>query len=146
MPTGTVLLLGGTGKVGREIAPLLQPTCPVLLASRSGTSPDPAKYTGVRFDWNEKSTWEPALSAGPTPVTSVWIVAPGILNPGPVAKDFIDLARAKGAVRFVLLSSTQVEDGGPAMGQIHKSLRELGERGETEWAVLRPTWFQGSSN
>jgi hypothetical protein len=98
----------------------------------------------VKFDWNNKSTWEPTLSAGPTPVTSVWIVASGMLDPGPIAKEFIDLAREKGAVRFVLLSSTQVEDGGPVMGKIHQYLRELGERDEVEWAVLRPTWFQGS--
>lgn len=143
MFTGTILLLGGTGKVAGQIAPLLHPTYPVLLASRSGTSPDSTKYTGVKFDWNDKSTWDQALSAGPTPVTSVFIVAPGMLEPGPVAREFIDLAREKGATRFVLLSGSPVEDGGPAMGKIHQTLRELGDKGELEWAVLRPTWFQG---
>ncbi|KAK9779656.1 putative Agroclavine dehydrogenase [Seiridium cardinale] len=142
MFTGTILLLGGTGKVASQLAPLLHPTYPVLVASRSGSSPDPAKYTGVKFDWNDKSTWDSALSAGPTPVTSVWIVAPGMLNPGPIAREFIDLAREKGASRFVLLSSTQVKDGGAAMGEIHQHLREFGDKGEVEWAVLRPTWFQ----
>ncbi|KAK6069288.1 Agroclavine dehydrogenase [Seiridium cupressi] len=142
MFTGTILLLGGTGKVASQLAPLLHPTYPVLVASCSGSSPDPAKYTGVKFDWNDKSTWDSALSAGPTPVTSVWIVAPGMLNPGPIAREFIDLAREKGASRFVLLSSTQVKDGGAAMGEIHQYLRELGDKGEVEWAVLRPTWFQ----
>ncbi|KAH8682273.1 hypothetical protein BX600DRAFT_448127, partial [Xylariales sp. PMI_506] len=28
------------------------------------------------------------------------------------------------------------------MGKVHTYLRELGDRGEIEWAVLRPTWFQ----
>ncbi|KAH6657721.1 agroclavine dehydrogenase [Truncatella angustata] len=142
MFTGTILLLGGTGKVAREIAPLLYPTYPVVIASRSGSSSDSAKYTGVKFDWHDESTWDAALSAGPTPVSSVWIVVPGMLEPGPVARKFIGLARQKGAIRFVLLSSSQVEDGGPAMGQIHQYLRELGDKAEAEWAVLRPTWFQ----
>ncbi|KAK3939700.1 hypothetical protein QBC46DRAFT_387357 [Diplogelasinospora grovesii] len=28
------------------------------------------------------------------------------------------------------------------MGKVHAYLRELGTRGEVDWAVLRPTWFQ----
>lgn len=143
MPEGTVLLLGGTGKVAREIAPLLYPKYPIVLASRSGTTPDPARYTGVKFDWSDKSKWEPALSVGHIPVTSVWIVAPSVLHPGHAAKEFIELASEKGATRFVLNSASQVEDGGPATGEIHQHLRELGEQGKVEWAVLRPTWFQG---
>lgn len=146
MFTGTILLLGGTGKVARQIAPLLHPTYPVVVASRSGSSPKSAKYTGVKFDWNDKSTWDAALSTGPTPVTSVWLVAPGMLHPGPAAKAIIDLAREKGAVRFVLLSSSQVGEGDMAMGEIHQILRDKGEAGELEWAALLPSWFQGTSD
>ncbi|KAF3017887.1 hypothetical protein E8E14_012980 [Neopestalotiopsis sp. 37M] len=142
MFTGTILLLGGTGKVASDIAPLLHPTYPVLLASRSGKSPDPAKYTGVKFDWDDKNTWESTLSAGPTPVTSVWIVLPTALDPAPLVKEFIDLAREKGTLRFVLLSSSQLEEGVAAWGQVHQYLRELGDKGHVEWAVLRPSWFQ----
>jgi festuclavine dehydrogenase len=29
------------------------------------------------------------------------------------------------------------------MGGVHALLKERGDRGEFEWAVLRPTWFQG---
>lgn len=142
MFTGTILLLGGTGKVASEIAPLLHPTYPVLLASRSGSSPEPAKYTGVKFDWDDKQTWESTLSAGPTPVTSVWIVLPTAVDPAPLVREFIDLAREKGTLRFVLLSSSQLEEGVAAWGQVHQYLRELGEKGSVEWAVLRPSWFQ----
>lgn len=28
------------------------------------------------------------------------------------------------------------------MGKVHAYLRELGQRGDVEWGVLRPTWFQ----
>ncbi|ETS75214.1 hypothetical protein PFICI_13698 [Pestalotiopsis fici W106-1] len=125
MFTGTILLLGGTGKVASEIAPLLHPTYPVLLASRSGTSPDPAKYAGVKFDWDDKQTWESTLSAGPTPVTSVWIVLPTALDPAPLVREFINLAREKGTLRFVLLSSSQLDEGVAAWGQVHQYLREL---------------------
>ncbi|KAH7628803.1 hypothetical protein B0T09DRAFT_367163 [Sordaria sp. MPI-SDFR-AT-0083] len=56
---------------------------------------------------------------------------------------FIDYARVKyGTRRFVLQSSSAMEPGGFAMGRVHAHLRELGQRGEAEWAVLRPTWCQ----
>lgn len=56
---------------------------------------------------------------------------------------FIDYARQKhGTRRFVLQSASAMEPGGFAMGRVHAHLRELGQRGEVEWAVLRPTWFQ----
>ncbi|KAK3949283.1 hypothetical protein QBC32DRAFT_40432 [Pseudoneurospora amorphoporcata] len=56
---------------------------------------------------------------------------------------FIDYARLKhGTRRFVLQSASAMEPGGFAMGRVHAHLRELGQRGEAEWAVLRPTWCQ----
>lgn len=56
---------------------------------------------------------------------------------------FIDYARQKhGTRRFVLQSASAMEPGGFALGRVHAHLRELGQRGEVEWAVLRPTWFQ----
>lgn len=52
--------------------------------------------------------------------------------------------------RFVLLSASPFERGGPSLGQVHDYLAELGEKGGKEeggkgieWAVLRPTWFMG---
>ncbi|KAJ4382526.1 hypothetical protein N0V85_008553 [Neurospora sp. IMI 360204] len=35
-----------------------------------------------------------------------------------------------------------MEPGGFLLGRVHAHLRELGQRGEAEWAVLRPTWCQ----
>ncbi|KAK1973666.1 agroclavine dehydrogenase [Colletotrichum cereale] len=137
---GAVLLTGGTGKVASRIAPLLKAAgIPAIIASRRGTAPE--AYTSVEFDWMALWTWEPALTAHQL-VDAVFIVAPGITDPGPTAAAFIELARSKGARRFVLLSSSQLEEGGPAMGQIHKYLRKSGDNNELEWAVLRPSWFQ----
>lgn len=39
--------------------------------------------------------------------------------------------------RAVLLSSSAIPSGGPALGQIHLALPEFFE----EWAALRPSWF-----
>ena len=51
--SGPILILGGNGKTGRRIAERLRAVGrEVRLASRS-TSP--------RFDWNDVSTWAPAL-------------------------------------------------------------------------------------
>lgn len=56
---------------------------------------------------------------------------------------FVDYARLKhGTRRFVLQSSSAMEPGGFSLGRVHAHLRELGQRGEAEWAVLRPTWCQ----
>jgi festuclavine dehydrogenase len=188
-----IFLTGGTGKVARQLAPLLAgpfvtDPIPVLLGSRSGTTPDALRYAAVPFDWSNPSTWPPALArlrdlaaasrAGPLPGprgsgrrqhgedaeddddddedagpgfddpgadTAVFIVVPSLVEPGGMVAAFIDMARAKArATRFVLLSASPIEEDGPAMGQVHRRLRERGDKGEIDWAVLRPTWFQGT--
>ncbi|GAA3114933.1 hypothetical protein GCM10017687_30180 [Streptomyces echinatus] len=50
---------------------------------------------------------------------------------------FLRQARATGVRRAVLLSSSAIPEGGPAVGTVHQALPELFE----EWAVLRPSWF-----
>src|SRR5215216_1567220 len=48
------LVLGGTGKTGRRVVERLRARrLPVRVGSRSGTPP---------FDWDDRSTWAPALS------------------------------------------------------------------------------------
>ncbi|KAI1075027.1 putative ergot alkaloid A [Whalleya microplaca] len=137
---GTVLLLGGTGKVASRIAPLLQAAnIPSQIASRSGSAP--AGFTGVKFDWKDESTWAGALSASP-PVSAVFIVAQGVMDSVPTIQAFIDLAVSRGVARFVLLSATIIPEDGPMTGQVHRYLRELGDQGKISWGVLRPTWFQ----
>ncbi|OTA68548.1 putative ergot alkaloid A [Hypoxylon sp. EC38] len=132
----SVLVLGGTGKVGSRLVPLLiEASIPTLVASRSAKAP--AGATGVKFDWDDESTWKPILA---NPIKAVFLVASTSPDQSPIIK-FIDIARAKGVRRFVLLSASSVEEGGPLMGATHKRLHELGDEGKIEWAVLRPTWF-----
>ncbi len=52
-------------------------------------------------------------------------------------KALIDRAIEAGTTRFVLLSSSALAEGGPAMGMVHPYLRERA----AQWAVLQPSWF-----
>ncbi|KAL2161570.1 hypothetical protein VTH06DRAFT_8132 [Thermothelomyces fergusii] len=115
----------------------------------------------VRFDWRDRGTWTALFwgddathrdgkeekgknDAGAERLAAVFLVAPpAAADSGRLLADLIDVARARaGARRFVLLSASSVDAGGPAMGAAHAYLAELGRRGEVEWACLRPTWFQ----
>ncbi|OLN83430.1 Agroclavine dehydrogenase [Colletotrichum chlorophyti] len=140
-----ILILGGTGKVGRQIARISAGTSiPTFQASRSGsttTEPDADNIKPVAFDWLDETTWSPALDAG---ATSIFLVAPTVMDMLPIMKSFIDQARERGARRFVLLSGSPIEPDidGYTTGRPHAYLKQLGDRGEVEWAALRPTWFQ----
>lgn len=149
-----ILVLGGTGTVGSRLAQqLTHEGFPVLVASRSGapkkspSSPPPfgevSKHKHVPFDWGDPNTWEQAFTEANNGIRSVYLIAPpGALDADKVMVDFVDFARDRGARRFVLQSASSIEAGGPAMGRVHAYLRELGTQGETEWGVVRPTWFQ----
>lgn len=50
---------------------------------------------------------------------------------------FLRRARTAGMRRAVLLSSSAISEGGPAVGTVHQALPDLFE----QWAVLRPSWF-----
>ena len=134
-----ILLLGGSGKVAKRIAQQLEALKqPVLVASRNASGAN-----GVVFDWNDPNTWDNAFTANKG-IKAVFLVAPPILEPLPIMAEYIAFAQKQGVRRFVLLSASSFEAGGPLMGKVHAHLKELGEKGEIEWAVLRPTWFQGA--
>lgn len=142
----TVLIIGGTGKVGRQLTRLFAATdIPTLQSSRSGattTEPGADNVKPIAFDWSDENTWSDALASG---ATSIFLVAPPVLDMLPPMRSFIDRARLEGsAKRFVLLSGSPCEPdiNGQAMGRPHAYLKQLGDRGEIEWAAVRPTWFQ----
>ncbi|WP_170337080.1 ergot alkaloid biosynthesis protein [Ruegeria arenilitoris] len=128
--TSSILVTGGTGKTGsrvvkhlrdREISPLV------------GTR-NPKNDGDVRFDWSDPTTFEKAFEG----IDAVYLVAPtdtvdslGAMRPG------LEAALAVGVKRFVLLSASSLEEGGPMMGAVHAWLRS----NAPEWVVLRPTWF-----
>jgi uncharacterized protein YbjT (DUF2867 family) len=122
--TATTLVLGGTGKTGRRVARRLTARgLPVRIGSRSGEPP---------FDWEDRSTWAPALRE----VESVYLsYHPDLAAPGAAETigRFAELAVASGVRRIVLLSGRGEE-------QAQVSERTVRNSG-AEWTILRSSWF-----
>lgn len=133
MMAKSVLVIGGTGKTGTPlVAQLIERGIKVRSATRSGTAPEGAE--GARFDWYDMASWDDAVRA----IDSVYLMAPlGSHDPVAVVGPFVDRAMAAGVTRFALLSSSLIQEGGPAQGLIHALLRERAP----EWTSLRPSWF-----
>ncbi|GAA0446112.1 NAD(P)H-binding protein [Streptomyces olivaceiscleroticus] len=131
--TGTTLVIGATGTTGSRTAAQLSAAGHHLrAASRRGT-PVPGAEP-VRFDWYDPATHGAALAGA----DRLYLVPPvGDLDPAAVMLPFLRQARAAGVRRAVLLSSSAIPEGGPAVGAVHRELPGLFE----EWAVLRPSWF-----
>ena len=118
------LVLGGTGKTGRRVVDRLEVRgLPVRVGSRSGEPP---------FDWEDRSTWSPALDG----VRSVYLsYYPDLAVPGAVeaAGSFAELAVRSGVPRLVLLSGR----GEPEAERAERAVRDTG----AELTILRSTWF-----
>lgn len=128
-----ILVTGGTGKTGRAVVATLTGLGYMpRIAARNPVSDMPGEY--IAFDWMNTDTHAAAVSG----IDAVYIVAPTlVLDPVPAVAGFIETAMDAGIRRFVLLSSSAIPQGGPAMGQIHQSLDDKAE----QWAVLQPSWF-----
>lgn len=120
----TTLVLGGTGKTGRRVAERLRERgVRTRIGSRGGTPP---------FDWNDPSTWEPALRD----VTAAYIVyAPDLAVPGAAAAihAFSDLAVRNGVRRLVLLSGRGEDEA--------QAAEAIVQRSGAEWTIVRASWF-----
>ncbi|OLR92368.1 NmrA family NAD(P)-binding protein [Actinokineospora bangkokensis] len=125
----TTLVTGGTGTTGRRVAAALAALSePTRIATRTPRAPGQ-----VRFSWADGSTFAPALSG----VDSVYLLAPaGSAEPAELTERFLDVARAEGVRRVVLLSSSAVPDSPSGIGALPALVRRM-----PEWAVLRPSWF-----
>ncbi|MFF8994516.1 NAD(P)H-binding protein [Streptomyces sp. NPDC014983] len=130
---GTTLVIGATGTTGsRTAAQLTAAGHRVRAASRQATPVAGAEP--VPFDWYDPATHAAALDG----VDRVYLVPPlGESDPAAVMLPFLRLARATGVRRAVLLSSSAIPEGGPAVGKVHQALPGLFD----QWAVLRPSWF-----
>jgi uncharacterized protein YbjT (DUF2867 family) len=129
----TTLVIGASGTTGsRVVAQLVAAGHGVKAASRRATPVLGA--APVRFDWYDPSTHAAALDGA----DRVYLIPP-LADSDPVAVmvPFLRQARAAGVHRAVLLSSSAIPEGGPAVGSVHRALPDLVE----QWAVLRPSWF-----
>ncbi len=127
--TRQVLVTGGKGKTGRRLAARLAAEG---VAFRIGTrAPDGAQDR--RFDWADRSS-----ASAFDGCDAVYLVAPtDRADHLAVMEPLLSEAIHRGVRRFVLLSSSLLEPGGPMMGEVHDWL----SRNATDWAVLRPSWF-----
>ncbi|MCX4902984.1 NAD(P)H-binding protein [Streptomyces sp. NBC_00878] len=131
--TGTTLVIGASGTTGsRTAAQLIAAGHRVKAAGRRATPVPGAE--AVRFDWGDPATHADALDG----VDRVYLIPPvGDSDPAAVMLPFLRRARATDVHRAVLLSSSAIPEGGPAVGAVHQALPGLFD----EWAVLRPSWF-----
>jgi uncharacterized protein YbjT (DUF2867 family) len=122
--TKPILVLGATGKTGRRVlARLTARGVPTRAGSRSAPS---------RFDWEDRSTWAPALRD----VKSVYIsYYPDVAAPGAAATvgAFAELAVRSGVPRLVLLSGR----GEAEAERAEQAVRASG----ADVTILRSTWF-----
>ncbi|MFI8188117.1 NAD(P)H-binding protein [Streptomyces sp. NPDC085946] len=129
----TTLVIGATGTTGSRVTSLLTARGHRVRAASRRAAPA-GDATAVRFDWYDPATHEEALRGA----DRVYLVPPlATAEPAAVMLPFLERARAAGVRRAVLLSSSAIEAGGPAVGQVHRELPALFD----EWAVLRPSWF-----
>lgn len=93
--TEPILIIGATGKTGRRVVQRLTARgIPIKAASRSGET---------RFEWNDESTWAPALEGTSAAYVTYY---PDLAFPGAAetVEAFANLAVANGVKRLVLLS------------------------------------------
>ncbi|WP_446045870.1 NmrA family NAD(P)-binding protein [Streptomyces olivaceus] len=130
---GTTLVVGATGTTGSRTAAGLTAAGHRVRAAGRRAKPV-AGAEPVAFDWYDPATHGAALDGA----DRVYLVPPvGDTDPAAVMLPFLRRARAAGVRRAVLLSSSAVPAGGPAVGAVHEALPGLFD----EWAVLRPSWF-----
>ncbi|MFI8075257.1 NAD(P)H-binding protein [Streptomyces sp. NPDC086033] len=131
--TGTTLVIGASGTTGsRTAAQLSASGHRVKAASRRAVNVPGAEP--VAFDWYEPATHAAALDGA----DRVYLIPPvGDADPAAVMVPFLRQAHTAGVHRAVLLSSSAIPEGGPAVGRVHQALPDLFE----QWAVLRPSWF-----
>jgi uncharacterized protein YbjT (DUF2867 family) len=122
--SGTVLVLGGTGKTGRRVVERLQARgVAVRVGSRSASPP---------FEWKDPASWGPALAGASAVYVSYY---PDLAVPGaPEAVGALaDEARRQGVQRLVLLSGRGEEEAQRA--------EQVVQGAGLEWTVVRCSWF-----
>jgi uncharacterized protein YbjT (DUF2867 family) len=120
----TTLVVGGTGKTGRRVVERLRARgLPVRVGSRSGEPP---------FDWEDRSTWAPALEG----VGSVYIsYYPDLAIPGApeAVRALSEVALKQGVRRLVLLSGRGEEEAQRA----ERAVQDTG----ADVTIVRCAWF-----
>jgi uncharacterized protein YbjT (DUF2867 family) len=133
----SILLTGATGKVGRHVIDALQPhsDAHVVAAVRDPSRAAHLGVPAVRFDYDDPTTWRPAL----TGVRSLYLVTPPF-HPREVelGKQLIGVARDAGVKRIVKLSALGAEH---LDAFAHKTVDAFLADSGLQFTLLRPTFF-----
>jgi uncharacterized protein YbjT (DUF2867 family) len=119
-----VLVIGGTGKIGRRVAEQLKARdIAVKIGARSATP---------SFDWEDRGTWSAALDDVAAAYISYY---PDLAVPGAAEQiaAFAELAVKKGVRRLVLLSGRGEEGAERA--------EEALKHSDADWTIVRAAWF-----
>ncbi len=122
--TKPILVLGGTGKVGRRVVERLERRgIPVRVGSRQGDPP---------FDWTDETSWAPALRDVRAAYISYY---PDIAAPGAAAavQSFAESALDAGVRRLVLLSGRGEEEAQRSEAALQSTGADL--------TIVRCAWF-----
>ncbi|SDD07451.1 NAD(P)H-binding protein [Glycomyces harbinensis] len=129
--TGTILVTGATGKVGRRLVPLLQAAGHDVRAV--------SRRTPIPFDWHDDSTWAAALDG----VAAVYLIPPD----EPFPADAFAAAAAEAGVRRLVSQSgrrihvvTEAAGVGPEAVGMHAAQNAVQASG-LEWTVLQANNF-----
>ena len=124
-----ILVIGGKGTTGQRVVERLAKTgAEVAIGTRT-----PMGARDRSFDWGD-----PASVAAFEGCSAVYVIAPTDRTDHlDVMRPLLEGAMERGVRRFVLLSSSLLERGGPMMGGVHDWLADTAP----DWAVLRPSWF-----
>lgn len=131
-----VLVVGGTGKVGNEVAKqLAEKGVPVRVSTRDpATATVPEGATAVAFDLAHSDTWEGALAG----CDRMFLLAPeGEINPDTTLAPLVEKAVAAGIKTIVLMTAMGVETyEGP-----YRRAEEMVVASGVRHTFLRPNWF-----
>lgn len=131
-----ILVIGASGKTGRHVvAGLVSRGAVVRAASRKPEQLDVEGAEPARFDWDDESTWGPALGG----VAGVYLVKPQSADVVEVVARFLDSMKAASATRLVLLSECATQTRSDDITERH--VERVVEASGLEWTILRPSWY-----
>lgn len=133
----TLLVLGATGKTGRNLVPaLLDRSFNVRAATRDPAGFDGATgATAVYFDWNDRLSWAAALEGA----DGVYLIKPESEGVADLVSEFLSEMALAGASRLVLHSEVAAETRSATDEERHVEL--VVEQSDLEWTIIRPNWF-----
>jgi uncharacterized protein YbjT (DUF2867 family) len=139
------VVTGATGNVGAPLVRALAATgAPVTAVSRSITEDAvPAGVRAVRADLSDPESLRDALEGA----RALFLHDTGAGAAGVRPRDILDVAKAGGVERVVLLSSLGVvtRPESPSHGQMMASFEQAVRESGMEWTILRPNGFHSNA-